>query len=240
MIYYSVIRYGDDYISHHGILGQKWGIRRYQNYDGSLTAAGKKHYRNDSKKLSEDIYARYGRAEKVVTSQVKRAIEASGSKMYGLEHRQKTKESIARKIEDDSKEKHISKEQAANEVKDALRYTSIRDNKNFVNSYFKTKDILQKLGYREISCKNYFEKYKTGEAKHKQVTSVFENAIGMKFEIQFQTPESIDAKEKKTPVYEERRRPGLSESRKAELEEQMVQLMEPVPYPDDILEIKSH
>lgn len=28
-------------LQHHGILGQKWGIRRYQNKDGSLTAAGK-------------------------------------------------------------------------------------------------------------------------------------------------------------------------------------------------------
>ena len=31
-------------LSHHGILGMKWGIRRYQNKDGSLTAAGRKHY----------------------------------------------------------------------------------------------------------------------------------------------------------------------------------------------------
>lgn len=33
-----------DVICHHGILGMKWGIRRYQNKDGSLTAAGKKRY----------------------------------------------------------------------------------------------------------------------------------------------------------------------------------------------------
>lgn len=31
-----------DELKHHGILGQKWGIRRYQNEDGSLTEAGKR------------------------------------------------------------------------------------------------------------------------------------------------------------------------------------------------------
>lgn len=36
-----------NYLSHHGILGQRWGIRRYQRKDGTLTTAGKKRYRND-------------------------------------------------------------------------------------------------------------------------------------------------------------------------------------------------
>ena len=34
----------NDELYHHGIKGQKWGIRRYQNEDGSLTDAGKKRY----------------------------------------------------------------------------------------------------------------------------------------------------------------------------------------------------
>ena len=33
------------YLVHHGIQGQRWGIRRYQNFDGSYTAAGLERYR---------------------------------------------------------------------------------------------------------------------------------------------------------------------------------------------------
>lgn len=33
---------------HHGVKGMKWGVRRYQNKDGSLTNAGKKRYSQDN------------------------------------------------------------------------------------------------------------------------------------------------------------------------------------------------
>ena len=40
------------YLAHHGIKGMKWGIRRFQNPDGTLTAAGKKRYYGQDGRLS--------------------------------------------------------------------------------------------------------------------------------------------------------------------------------------------
>lgn len=50
---WSAIGGNDMELRHHGVKGQRWGVRRYQNKDGTLTAAGKKHY---SESEQDDIY----------------------------------------------------------------------------------------------------------------------------------------------------------------------------------------
>ena len=58
------MRYDDlvesgSYICHHGVKGQKWGVRRYQNKDGSLTEAGKIRYNVGKVKNIESINRSY-------------------------------------------------------------------------------------------------------------------------------------------------------------------------------------
>lgn len=43
--------YYDDCLEHHGIKGQKWGVRRFQNPDGSLKPAGQKRYFSETKRI---------------------------------------------------------------------------------------------------------------------------------------------------------------------------------------------
>ena len=40
-------------LMHYGVLGMKWGVRRYQNADGSLTTVGKKEYKKSLKSAKE-------------------------------------------------------------------------------------------------------------------------------------------------------------------------------------------
>ena len=57
--------YHTDYIYHWGIKGQRWGIRRYQNEDGSLTPAGKKRYSPTEE--DERLYGKKG-AQRIADS----------------------------------------------------------------------------------------------------------------------------------------------------------------------------
>ena len=160
--------------------------------------------------------------------------------MHGLENQLKTKESIERKLNKKVNEKDMDITEAANSIKDSLRYTVIAPTDNFVNMYYDFKSDMAKKGYSETSCDNYFDKFGKGEVKHKAVQSNFADKDGYEFEVQFHTPESQDAKDKKLPLYNERRTTGISERRAKELEKQMEELAQNIPDPKGVRDILSH
>lgn len=65
MGYYLV--YNDEYLMHHGVKGMHWGIRRYQNPDGTLTPAGKSRYQ---KRVYKDIKKSLRKSDKTWHTQM--------------------------------------------------------------------------------------------------------------------------------------------------------------------------
>lgn len=186
---------------------------------------------------------KYQLAKKVepkITSDFVKAVSASNSKCYGLEHRLKTITSTAAKIGSEAKENKSSFKEASDDIKDSIRYTAILDRNNFKNSYKSIKNELEKLGYEEIRLKNYFQKYKDGEAKHKAIQTIYKTSNGFNFEVQFQTSESQAAKELKLPLYNEARQAGVGYKRKIQLMNKMERLADRVSDPFGVYELSSY
>lgn len=68
---------------HHGVKGQKWGIRRYQNDDGSLTAEGKKRYGVESvSEMSKETLKQYQADRKAAAKEAIKDLKSKKLKVY--------------------------------------------------------------------------------------------------------------------------------------------------------------
>lgn len=67
-------------LAHHGVRGMHWGIRRYQNYDGSLTESGKRRRKsNDFERAEQDVINNCSNTYKTLTKP--KAIDISSVKI---------------------------------------------------------------------------------------------------------------------------------------------------------------
>lgn len=101
-----ILMYENIYLAHHGILGQKWGVRRYQNRDGSLTRAGRKHRGLSLRPRKTDPVKAIRQASKIAQAKAKQ--EAQLAKVKAKEEAKLAKirakqEADVAKIRKDSK-----------------------------------------------------------------------------------------------------------------------------------------
>lgn len=70
---------------HHGILGQKWGVRRFQNEDGSLTPAGKRRLeRKDNKWVKRNANRIYNSTYRKSKKEIDKFARKELKKKYGI------------------------------------------------------------------------------------------------------------------------------------------------------------
>ncbi len=61
------------YLAHHGIKGQKWGVRRYQNDDGTYTEAGKSRYLKKAERMVEKYESQRAKS-RITTAKLNRRL----------------------------------------------------------------------------------------------------------------------------------------------------------------------
>ena len=102
-----MINYEEEYLAHHGVKNQRWGVRRFQNYDGSLTAAGKLRYSvgNGGRSISKKVDPKS--AAKLKKRQVKEAAKLERLKIKEAAKNEKRKEKLEKKKSHMTNEEYV-------------------------------------------------------------------------------------------------------------------------------------
>lgn len=114
---------------HWGIKGMRWGVRRYQNKDGSLTAAGRKHYSAENEKLKAREKVIKGR-EKAAARQAK--LDAKKAELDAREAALNGKAKPAKKSDGDSAKPKSVKDMTDDELRTLT--TRMQLEKNYLDA----------------------------------------------------------------------------------------------------------
>lgn len=88
MYYIGCLQCDPNYLEHHGVLGMKWGVRRYQNSDETLTSSGKVRYGVES--IREKVRSAYNARAAKQRETTKKALDFWGHDTEG-----RTKSAVA-------------------------------------------------------------------------------------------------------------------------------------------------
>ena len=179
-----------------------------------------------AEKLADELLSAAAKTEPEITAALQ-SLESESAKLVGLEHRLKSKESLARKILSDAHDMEVSLEEAASGIGDVVRYTFCIDEDQYVPVTDKT---LKYLSEKHISVIKFRNRW--GGEGYKGINMNLKTADGIIFELQFHTPASFEAKELEHANYEIVRSETATEEEKIAAEAYAKEIYAKVPVPE--------
>ena len=167
----------EHYLAHHGIKGQNWGVRRYQNEDGTLTAEGKARYLNPDGSLNELGKKELGRSDRkaIKENQTRALVKQYNDANKKMEEAYKKGDEVWEKEGVHAKYQALGKNwiQRMRSVSAAQKGNGTKEANEYLKSYnaaskhyevgdeywVKAQDIFDKLGKTEIGRKKAVKKY---------------------------------------------------------------------------------
>lgn len=138
-----------DYLVHHGIPGMRWGVRRYQARDGSLTSAGKRRYSSDSNKPRMS-------KKKMLGTAVAASLALYGAANLAGKIRKTNTYSVVKS----EASRRLASNLPANSYREKLRNVgnTISKTRNFIGEHRDTIDYAARNIYRAVSKQPYYKK----------------------------------------------------------------------------------
>lgn len=185
-------------------------------YLGDVVKASSNAQEAPSEPIKEDLslsvdklVEKSQKIEPTITADINNIATKAGGKLVGLENRLKSPYSIKRKIEAEVAD-GFSKSLSLNKIRDAIRYTTVFKENDFVTRYKAMQYLLAIEGYKTIVVKNTWK----NDSAYKGVNTFIQNEDGDVFEMQYHTQQSFDVKngllhklyekfrDPKTPIHE--------------------------------------
>ena len=142
----------EDFIEHHGVHGMHWGVRRFQNPDGSLTAEGKRHRAARAvNKIAEDVSKTAKKAGEAISTAARKTFNPTSADMDEKIAKAKEKEEVKRKkaelkaIKNNYKNiDQMSDKQVKEEIQSLAERTKLREMREKEAQMKKGNDYIEK------------------------------------------------------------------------------------------------
>ena len=156
------------YLKHYGTLGMHWGVRRYQNNDGTLTPEGRKRYGYEeiSKRIRESKY------NEDVSDEI---FKKSGADKEKLKQAKEDIKNYKQVEEEITKEMHHMFREIEQDKDKAKLYEAISETASFIDGYYnKDNFTMEDLGWS-----TYMGTYEDGQQSRINAYSMYADEKGL-------------------------------------------------------------